>query len=161
MKQSVSRIGAVLVIVILVVIAFFGVYVGISMYTYKGLSGTNSNVSISYTCIIPDSGDLFLTLQNSSSGMPLTSVPIQVSFLAPVCPPNPHATATIGQIMTNQSGIAFIEGEVGEYYFSLTYSGINYNVNASVGPEAATCVTLGIPSGKVNITNSPPMQNVC
>ena len=93
--------------------------------------------------------------------MPLSSVPIQVSFLAAECPPNPHTTATLSQIMTNESGIATIGGGVGEYYFSLTYFGINYNVNASMGPEAATCITLGIPSGNVNVTNSPPMQDVC
>lgn len=115
-------------------------------------------------CTMAVQGNLIFTLENSSNGNPLGSVPIQVSYLAPYCQPslpsNPPYT-TLWQMTTNGSGIITVCCNVGQYFFSLTYSGINYYVNASIGAERATCVILGIPSGKVNITYSQTFQNVC
>lgn len=120
---------------------------------------TSSNSGISTVCEFGAEGILIFTLQNSSNGNPLGSVPIQVTEVAPLCGSTSYTTTTMSPLSTNASGIIIICCDTAKYYFALSYSGLNYYVNASIGIQIATCVTLGIPSGKVNITTSH--QYVC
>jgi len=118
---------------------------------------TNSN---STTCVILAEGNLILTVLNSSSGKPISSVPVTIAHLAPYCPPNPHTTSSLGTMNTNGSGIITCCSDVGEYYLKVNYLG-SYSVNASIGPEKATCITLRIPSGELSITYSQSFQTSC
>jgi hypothetical protein len=125
-------------------------------------SGSVSSVQTvqanSSVCTIPVEGNLIMKVLNSSSGKPIESVPVQVENLPPSgCP---RVKENLGTMITNDMGIITASG-LGEFYFSITYFGNHYSVNASVLPVKATCITLGIPSGGLNISYSQPFQTSC
>jgi len=137
-----------------------GVVVGATV-TYLVLSSTfKPSSNNATTCIIQAEGNLILKVVNDSTGTPISSVPVEVSHLAPLCPPNPHTTSYLGMAETTQNGTISVCCDVGEYYFVVTYHG-TYSVNASIGPERATCVTLALPTGKVDVSSSATFQNSC
>ena len=67
----------------------------------------------------------------------------------------------IGARTLNSSGILVVCCMVGEYSFNFTYSGRPYYVTASVQPERVTCVSVDVPSGRVNTTYSQEFQSIC
>ncbi len=131
----------------------------VTIFTSQTASTVTTN-SVSTSCVILAEGNLILTVLNSSSGKPIGSVPITIAHLAPDCPPNPHTTSSLGTMNTNGSGIITICCDVGEYYLKVNYLG-GYSVNASIGPERATCITLRLPSGELSIIYSQTFQTNC
>ena len=123
-------------------------------------SSATTSSGLSTSCMIPDEGDLVMKVVNSSTGTPIGAVPVQVENLYPECPPNPHTIQDIGTMDTNGSGILLLGG-LGEDYLNVTYGRQSYSVNASIGPESTTCVTLGIPSGDLSVSYSRPFQTSC
>jgi hypothetical protein len=122
-----------------------------------------SNSGVSTTCVINAEGELIVKVLNSSNGEPIGSVPFQVEYLYPYCPPNPHTIQDLGTMKTNASGIILLGG-LGEYYLAINDFGYRfgtYSVNASIGAETTTCVTIGIPSGDLSISYSQPFQTSC
>ena len=131
----------------------------VTIFTTQTTSTVTTNPN-STTCIILAEGNLILTILNSSSGKPISSVPVTIAHLAPYCPPNPHTTSSLGTMNTNGSGIITCCSDVGEYYLKVNYLG-GYSINASVGPVKATCITLRIPSGELSISYSASFQTSC
>src|SRR5713101_2240360 len=117
------------------------------------LAFTAPRPPVSTICTINAEGTLRITIVNSTSDSPIGSVPIQVSYLAPTCPPNPYTTSNLGTFRTNASGIIIVGGEVGEYYLQVDYRG-TYSFNASTGPGEVTCLFLYLPSGQSRETHS-------
>jgi hypothetical protein len=116
----------------------------------SGASQATSSSTILTTCTIPDSGEVIMQVLNSTDGRPIASAPVQVEFLEPVCPPNPHTMTTLSPMMTNGTGYVAIGGEVGDY--TLSVSDYGYSASASVGPGQIACITLGIPGGETHVT---------
>src|SRR5207245_9555944 len=112
----------------------------VTIFTTQTTSTVTAN-SNSTTCVILAEGNLLLTILNSSSGKPISSVPVTIAHLAPYCLPNQHTTSSLGPLNTNGTGIITCCSDVGEYYLKVNYLG-GYSINASVGPLTATCVTL-------------------
>jgi hypothetical protein len=123
-------------------------------------SSTTTSSGISTICSIAAEGQLVVKVLNGSNGEPIGSIPIQVENLYPECPPNPHTTQDMGTMDTNGTGIILLGG-LGEYYLTINYGLRSFSVNASIGPEITTCVTLGIPSGDLSISYSQPFQMNC
>jgi len=117
--------------------------------TAPSSSSTSSTSAVSTLCTIPDEGGLVLRILNSSTGQPISSVPVQVQNLYPECPPNPHTTENLGVMTTDANG-TIITGGLGEFYFGVNDSGY-YSVDAGIKLGGTTCVTLEIPSGEVHI----------
>ncbi len=142
---------AAIMMVVVIALAFLA---GLSSSTIllKGgsTSGVTSSSSILTICTIPDSGEVIMQVLNSTDGRPIVLAPVQVEFLEPVCPPNPHTVTTLSPTTTNGTGYVAIGGEVGEY--TLSVSGYAYSATATVGPGQIACVTLGIPSGETHVT---------
>ena len=114
---------------------------------------------VSTICTINVEGDLVFKVVNSSTGLPISDVPVQVQNLYPLCPPNAHTTSNLGTLKTDANG-TLVVGGLGEFYLHVNYGG-EFSVNASVGPVRATCVTLEIPSGAVNTTYSQSFASSC
>ena len=142
-----------LVLVIGLVLAFLaGLGSSTILLRNNNTSGTTSIATISTVCTIPDSGEVIMQLLNSTSGRPIASAPVQVEFLEPLCPPNPHTVITLSPMMTNSTGYVAVGGEVGDYTFRV--SSYEYSASATVGPGQIACITLGIPSGETHVTYS-------
>jgi len=146
------RNQTVAVIIVAVIVLAFLAGLGSSTVLLKGgsASGTTSSSTILTTCTIPDSGEVIMQVLNSTDGRPIASAPVQVEFLEPVCPPNPHTMTTLSPTTTNGTGYVAIGGEVGDY--TLSISGYGYSASAAVGPGQIACITLGIPSGETHVT---------
>jgi hypothetical protein len=149
------------IVVIGIVLAFIA---GLGSSTVILRSGTTSGAAststISTVCTIPDSGEVIMQVLNSTDRKPVASAPVQIYFLEPVCPPNPHTPTTLSPMMTNGTGYVSIGGEVGEY--TLSVEGTWYSASATVGPGQIACITLGIPSGDTHITYTGLMAtSVC
>ena len=86
----------------------------VTIFTTQTTSTVTTNPNAT-TCIILAEGNLILTILNSSSGKPISSVPVTIAHLAPYCPPNPHTTSSLGTMNTNGSGIITCCSDVGEY----------------------------------------------
>ena len=140
-----------IIMVIGIVLAFLA-GLGSSTVVLRGgsTSGATSSSTISTLCTIPDDGEVIMQVLNSTDGKPVASAPVQVEFLEPVCPPNPHTFATLSPQMTNGTGYVSVGGEVGDYTLSVGVYG--YSASASVGPGQVACITLGIPSGETHVT---------
>ena len=137
--------------VIAIVLAFLAGLGSSTVFLRGGsTSGATSSSTVLTLCTIPDSGEVIMQVLNSTDGRPVVSALVQVEFLEPVCPPNPHTITTLSPTMTNGTGYVTIGGEVGEY--TLSVGGYAYSVSAAVGPGQIACVTLGIPSGETHVT---------
>jgi len=146
------RNETVAVIMVAVIVLAFLAGLGSSTILLKGSSASEatSSSTILTMCTIPDSGEVIMQVLNSTDGKPIASAPIQVEFLEPVCPPNPHTVTTLSPFMTNGTGYVAVGGEVGDYTFGV--SGYGYSASATVGPGQIACITLGIPSGETHVT---------
>ncbi len=146
------RNGAVAAVLVIVVVLAFLAGLGSSTVILKSSNtlGITSSSTISYTCTIPDSGEVIMQVLSSADGRPIASTPVQVEFLEPVCPPNPHTPTTLSPMTTNGTGYVAVGGEVGEY--TLSVNGYQYSASATVGPGQFACITLGIPSGETRTT---------
>ena len=127
---------------------------------------TNTGNGLTTVCIISAEGtiNLIVVLDNTSIAQtaPLAGLPVVVGYYINTnCLLDFSPNEGIGTRTLNSSGMAVVCCMIGDYSFNFTYSGRNYYVIALVEPEKTTCVTVGIPSGKVNITFSQPYQNVC
>jgi len=146
-----------LLLVLVIASAGAGYYVGSSRQTTTAtltetipMNSTASSSTISTTCTIPDDGEVIMQVLNSTNGKPIASAPVQIDFLEPVCPPNPHTITALSPTMTNGTGFVAIGGEVGDY--TLSVGDYGYTTSATVGPGQVACITLGIPSGETHIT---------
>ena len=148
------------IVVVTAVLAFTAGFTGGTFNTRLGssVSPTSSTSTANTLCTIPDSGTLTLRILNSTTGRPIGSVPVQVQNLYPECLPNPHTTQDLGTMTTDANGTIMVDG-LGEFYFSVNYSGY-YSVDAGIGPEETTCVTLSITSGEVHIWYSGILQSI-
>ena len=146
------RNQTVAIVMVIVMVMAFLAGLGSSTVLLRGssASGTTSSSTILTTCTIPDSGEVIMQVLNSTDGKPIASAPVQVEFLEPVCPPNPHTVTTLSPMMTNGTGYVTISGEVGDY--TLSVSGYGYSASATVGPGQIACITLGIPSGETHVS---------
>jgi hypothetical protein len=91
---------------------------------------------------------------NSSNNEPISSLPVDAEALYPACALNPPHNQELYALNTNTSGFISISGPYYWYYLSINYGHRNYSVNATISAGALTCVTLAIPIGNVNITQS-------
>jgi hypothetical protein len=150
-----------LIMVIGTVLAFLA-GLGSSTVVLRGgnTSGATSSSVVSTVCTIPDSGEVIMQVLNSTDGKPIASALVQVEFLEPPCPPNPHTITTLRPVMTNGTGYVIVDGEVG--YYTLSVGDHGYSASAGVGPGQIACITLGIPSGETHITYTGLMAtSVC
>ena len=147
------RNGTVAVVMVIVLVLAFLAGLGSSTVLLRGnsTSGSTSN-STFFTCTIPDSGEVIMQVLNSTDGRPIASAPVQVEFLEPVCPPNPHTVTTLSPSVTNGTGYVAVGGEVGDYTLSVSGYGYSASASATVGPGQIACITLGIPSGETHVT---------
>lgn len=150
MNDMRNQTVAVVVVIVMVLAFLAGLGSSTVLLRGSGTSGTTSSSTILTMCTIPDSGEVIMQVLNSTDGRPIASAPVQVEFLEPVCPPNPHTMTTLSPMMTNGTGFVVTGGEVGDY--TLSVSGYAYSASATVGPGQIACVTLGIPSGETHIT---------
>lgn len=115
-------------------------------------------------CTITAEGEIYLTVVNSSNSKPISGMHVQTTETSPALSPNcaePYPTVSLGDKITNASGVISICCDVGSYNFTMTYNGENYNASALVYPEETTCIAMHVPSGMVNVTHSQPLSNVC
>jgi len=130
----------------------------------------NRTVTETADCAIMAEGNLYLSvLIDNSTALKaangnLSELNIGVGYyLSSNCYPYPDFSPGygIGTRTLNSSGMLTVCCMVGNYYFNFTYSGRNYYVSATVKPEIATCMTVYIPSGRVNVTYSQEYQFTC
>jgi DNA-binding beta-propeller fold protein YncE len=91
---------------------------------------------------------------NSSNGEPIGSLPVQAEALQPACSSGPSVKEDLGTIDTNASGFLSLGGPYDWSYLAVSVGLRSYSVNASISAGALTCVTLGLPSGDLNITQA-------
>ena len=128
----------------------------ISTTTFK--SGQTTNTST--TCVILAEGEVLLQVLNSTTGRPISSVPVQGQLTPVPCGSNPQTIIPLNTVLTNGTGYAVFGPELGEYHLTLYTLG-NYFVDVSTLPEKTTCVTLSIPSGETVIKYSATFQFSC
>jgi len=115
----------------------------------------------STACLAKGDGVLILRVLNSSSGKPISSVPVQISHLVFIhCGPFGQSTTNLPARSTNGSGLVTLSSETGAYNLQVEYLG-TYRLSASIEPAKATCVTLEIPSGKVSTVQLPLLHPAC
>ena len=117
------------------------------------------------TCVQLESEPLFLIVKNSSTGSPISSVPVQVKESTPtdLCSAtSPNTTKSLGVLSTDVNGTIEVCCTGSTFSFNATYLGANYQVTSTAeGAESVQCVTLYIPSGVTTTTFSPTFQDHC
>ncbi len=135
----------------------------------------NSSSTARASCAISSEGSLILTIltDNSTTGAssansgpvsPVRSLPVQVGYyLSSNCYPFSDFAPSegIGARSTNSSGMLVVCCMVGNYYLNFSYGGRGYFQTAYVQPEKATCLTMYVPSGRVQITYSQTFSSAC
>ena len=104
------------------------------------------------TCTFAAEGFLLMKVVDSSNGQPAGSLPVQVEAFYPSCLTSPAHTEKLGTVDTNASGFLSLSGSYDWYYLTMSQGSLSYDVNASISAGSLTCVTLGIPSGILNVT---------
>ena len=111
------------------------------------------------TCTFASEGFLLMKVVNSSNGQPAGSLPFQVEALYPSCLTSPAHAEELGTVDTNASGFLSLSGSYDWYYLTMSQGSQSYDVNASISAGSLTCVTLGIPSGTLNMTQQCNMAD--
>ena len=136
-------------------------------YTGTDCTTTMTSTSSTFTpaCIQLESEPLFLIVKNSSTGSPISSVPVQVKESTPtdLCSAtSANTTKSLGVLSTNANGTIQVCCTGSTFSFNATYLGQNYQVTSTAeGAESVQCVTLYIPSGVTTTTFSPTFQDHC
>ena len=119
----------------------------VSEPTISSSSGTGG-------CTFTAEGFLLMRVVNSTNGQPVGSLGVQVQALQPACASSPAVRETLGTIDANASGFLSVSGPYDWAYFAASVGPRSYSVNASMSAGALTCVTLTLPSGNLDITQS-------
>jgi hypothetical protein len=130
----------------------------------SGSSTANVSSTASSLCVQLESEPLFLIVRNSSTGSPISSVPVQVEKSTPVnlCAPTTTSTSDLGIVRTDTNGTIEVCCTGSTFFFNAAYAGRSYQLNSTAeGAESVQCVTLYIPSGLTNTTFGPQFENHC
>lgn len=127
---------------------------------------TNTGNGLTTVCVISAEGtiNLIVVLDNTSIAQtaPLAGLPVVVGYyINSNCLLDFSPDEGIGTRTLNSSGMTVVCCMIGDYSFNFTFSGRNYYVTAGVEPEKSTCLTVYVPSGKVNTTYSQEFQSTC
>lgn len=134
--------------------------VALLFYSDQILTQTTTTTSSSQKCTVIDSGDIGLTVLNSSNGKPISGLTIGVKEYTPMC-------ATVGSgpyfnlgSMTTDSNGTIMTGGLGTFSFNFSEGGVKYNVTGEALPMSLTCLAYYIPSDRLTnmstmIPNSP------
>ena len=149
-----NRLAITAAVVSLIVLAFSYVYLGRPPANELAQAGSTA-------CLARGEGALILRVLKSSSERPISSVPVKISHLVFIhCGPFGQSTTNPPTMSTNGSGLITVRSEDGAYYLQVEYLG-TYRIIASIEPARGTCVTLEIPSGKVNIEQVQLLHATC
>jgi hypothetical protein len=145
--MAVTRRIVVLVVIVVIVVAA----VGASVFVYRSTPCTYTAEPIA----------LALTVVSDTNQTPVVGASVTATNNPLLChgaPETPRETMTF---VTNSSGWHYlaIGGDSG-YTFAVSYSGQAYHFSTTLYVEAATCVTLSLPSGRTNATFAT-FQSAC
>jgi flagellin-like protein len=121
---------------------------------------TSTSAQAMINCPVVAQGNLILTALDSSTGAPLAGLGVQATETTPSCLQG-VATVDLGQSYTNSSGMASLCCKSGAYKLLVEYGQTAYSASANVNPGGVTCVSMFIPSGRVNITYSATLRSDC
>ncbi len=152
--RNFTRLAVAITVAAVIISATFFVALGSSTTVTKTVLGTSTSSSAGSACTFASEGFLLMKVLNSSDGEPISSLPVQVEALQPACSSSPSVKEDLGTMDTNASGFLSLGGPYDWYYFAVSVGLRSYSVNTSISAGALTCVTLGLPSGDLNITQA-------
>lgn len=132
---------------------------GKQVFPAAGVSSSTSGTG-ELTCPPAVAGSLVLTVLNSSTDRPLPGLGVTASDVVPTCA-GVDSTISLGEIFTNSTGMASFCCREGSYSISVDYENASYFANAEVNSSTLTCVSLLVPSGKINVSYSGALQETC
>jgi hypothetical protein len=95
-----------------------------------------------------------IRILSNSTLQPVVGADVSATSQPVYCGSVPATTQTTMQFITNgTTWYSFPTENYGGYSFTVDYSGQSYSLTTDLRPEAATCVTLIVPSGDTNVTN--------
>ena len=124
------------------------------------VSGGATSGNAVVACPIIGEGRLILTAVADSTHEPLKGVVVQASDTVASCS-NQKSTLDLGKETTNSSGMVTLCCNVGSYSMDLNYETSVYTASANVSSGGLTCISFFIPSGKITITYSAIVQDLC
>ena len=139
-------------IVVLVVIIAIGVAVGASVFVvYLSTPCTYTAEPIA----------LALSVVSDTNQTPVVGASVTATNTPSLCHGAPATPREMTTFVTNSSEWHYLSigGDSG-YTFGVSYSGQTYHFSTTLYVEAATCVTLFVPSGRTNTTIAT-FQSAC
>ena len=143
-RKATALGSAISLIVLIVVIAIFGIYVAFSVNNTTTSIGGNKTYTVCTDPNPPPRG-VFLHIL-TDTGSPVSGVQVyNRGSIQVVCSPSEELNGTVSQ--TNSTGWAYFEGYFGSYVLSFNYSNFRYKFTLVGDMNAWTIVQLAFPRG--------------